>query len=136
MSITATYIETETFNTIHEWKAFRFTIPSIIAGGTSDEIVFTCSDFPKEGEIHTIRVVCASTDFDFSLRGEAGVTTPDISEFYLSQNNDGKIIDLNNSIIWSNNEPTEVNEMYGKITNTDGVNATGLIQFEFIMRRF
>ena len=46
----------------------KFTAPSVVAGGTSDLMLFQLND---QGKIVEVAVSCSSTSFDISLRDSA-----------------------------------------------------------------
>jgi len=144
MAVYATLISSEhifKIRTTEDYKVFTYSFPSVGISATSSEIVFTTPPeedvaLPNEGIISSIRVACASTDYDFSLRETPSLVLPHVDEFYNSTGNNGSIVTSNLGLIWTNEETIEVNKFYGILKNNDGSNATGLITFKFIMKAF
>ena len=108
-------------------KEYSFTIPSIPAGGVSDEYSLPLDVLG--GSIHGLRVVAPlSGDFDFSLRNKAGSSPPSVNEIL-------KVIDVTDGdysayglgIPFRNADSPQTQNLYARVTNTD-VSETGPVE--------
>lgn len=111
---------------------FRYTFPSVAATTTSDEIEF---EFDNQAKIENIRISCDSTNYNFSLRLESGVTPPSIEEIYDVINANDTYLDNRVNVYWGKQTGATEDCLYGVIKNLDS-SATGLITFEFVMTCF
>jgi hypothetical protein len=113
-------------------KQYRFSYATVLAGQTSAEIKLNLD--VKYGSMVGIGVVCpTSVDFDFSLRQKTGVTPPDNDEIIKVENITPGSYKEFFSIPFKNMDAAVIDALYLKVTNTDAVNATGVIAIELLI---
>lgn len=111
-------------------KILRFDIPNVAKSTETADIVLSLSDYKKEiGYISAVNVICASEDFDISLREESGVTRPSIKERYRVEE-----IELFDYEPNANAEFINSGSLYCTITNDDASNDTGVISLEITLQ--
>ena len=130
--VTATLIHRINFPGVQNTCLFRFTVPSVGATSFSDEIEF---ELDNQAKFENIRISCDSTNYNFSLRLESGITPPSIEEIYDVINANDTYLDNRVNVFWGKTASTTEDCLYGIIKNLDSV-TTGLISFEFIMTCF
>ena len=128
----ATLISTHEFRSIQNITRFRFQMPSVAAGTTSEEISLAVSEC-GEGRFVGFKIVCDSTDFDVSIRSNDGVTPPHIDEVLDTENINLEYTDFNIFAYYRNTDGNDL--LYLVIINTDAVNATGVIDFELYLEK-
>jgi hypothetical protein len=106
----------------------RFEIPSVPALTISDEISF---DFSNPSQILNARISCDSSNYDFSLRLESGVTLPSIEEIYKVINISRQEFDDGLNLYWAKPPGPFEDFLYGILKNNDSV-PTGVVTFEFV----
>ena len=130
--IVATLVHQISFPGIDNICLYRFSVPSIGASSISDDIQFALNTPAK---FENIRVSCASTNYDFSIRLESGITLPSLEEIYRAVNLNRTFSDDLIEVWWGKPTGADMNNLYGVITNSSGT-ATGEVTFEFILRCF
>jgi hypothetical protein len=111
-------------------KIIIFSVANVAISSDSGEVVFDLKNI-KSGTLQNVKIKCSSTDFDFDLFSKSGESYPSIYQILRIEesNLEGSGADLSASFI--NSESTQVAKIYGKITNNDGGNATGVIYISF-----
>lgn len=132
--INPTVISVDSYRSAQRLKSWVFEIPSIPIGGTSDEIRLNIGE--TEGAIAAVRIVCASTDYDLSVRVKPSIVLPSIYEVLNVVDIDGSYNEVYEpKIIFSNGEePAEQASIYAVIKNNDTV-MTGAIMMELIISK-
>lgn len=130
--VAATLIHRIDFPGVQNTCLFRYTFPSVGATSISDEIEF---EFDNQAKFENIRVSCASTNYNFSLRLESGVTPPSIEEIYDVVNANDTFLDNRVNVYWGKDTGPNEDCLYGVIKNLDS-SPTGLITFEFVLTCF
>ena len=131
--ITATLIRFIDFTGTDNVCLYRFSIPSVPASTIQPDIKFVLSN---PGKFENIRVACdpacGSTNFNFSLRLEAGSVDKSIEEIYSVINVNKYVFDDNLDIWWA--KPSGIDEdcVYGEIKNNASME-TGELFFEFAL---
>ena len=130
--IDASLIKTYTFRSDEQIVSFKYTIPSINAGGTSDTVRCAIAD-ANEGKLVGFNVSCGSEDFDISLRTAETVVTPSLNEILnilgIFQRKDTTKL----SRYYANEDSEDY--MYLVLTNNDAVNNTGVVSFELLLSK-
>ena len=128
--IDATLVTTHLFRTTQQVTSFVYTVPTVLAGAVSDEIRFAI-DNANEGKIIGVRFICTSTDFDISIRADGGISVPAIEEIYKGSNIYREYSEMDLGLYYCT--PDQEDYLYMVLTNSDAVNATGVIDVEFLI---
>ena len=122
-------IDGEKYKSVRHIRDWRFLIPSIGPGSTSDEIRLPLK---KEGDIICVRTACSSTDYDISLKTKASDPSPTVNEILRVIEIDQSYNETELEIYYSNSDDPETINLYLTITNNDAI-ATGDFVFEIII---
>lgn len=115
-------------------KFYRFTIPSIAAGATSDEYSI---EVPRKGMLVSLGIIApTSVDFDFTLRQKTGITYPDQDIFFAAEDINKQYKDYIFGLPYFNNDTPITNKLYIVIVNTDAINVSGIFQLELAIAHF
>jgi len=112
------------------WE-YTFQAPSILKADTSDVIEFPLSSFFT---LERFKIVCGSLDFSVSIRTKKDLSLPSLYEVLTYDNLNLKNpnnVAVNEYMI--NSDYPETSNLYMVITNTDAVNHTGVIWFQFLI---
>ena len=110
-----------------QWLECYFSLPTILATKTSDTIRFLLSSYVY---IQALKIVCASVDYSLSFRNRKGITVPSLHEILKVNNINLKHQDTEVKVPAINSDSPQEDYLYLVITNTDGANATGIIQMQ------
>ena len=130
--ITPTRIEVRKFagesgDRTQQWLECYFSLPTVLAGATSDTIRFLLSPFVH---LQSLKVSCDSVDYDLSFRNRNGITVPSVHEIFKVTNINLSHYDNDVRVPSINSDSPQEGYLYLVITNTDAVNPTGLIQIQ------
>ena len=130
--ITPTRIEVRKFagesaDRTQQWLECYFSLPTVLAGATSDTIRFLLSPFVH---LQSLKVSCDSVDYDLSFRNRNGITVPSVHEIFKVTNINLSHYDNDVRVPSINSDSPQEGYLYLVITNTDAVHPTGLIQIQ------
>lgn len=124
----ATLISKKKLRSSSQLRVAKYTVGSVGAGNTSDEIRF---NLYNGGKIAQISFECDSANFSVSLRDKQGVTLPSVHEFYSIQNINQFQIALPNYFFA--NDDTELSPYIYMVFTNDGLVATGTINTRILV---
>lgn len=111
----------------------RFSIPTVSASTTS---AYYYVELPAFGYIDAVRVLSAgtSTDYDLYLGSVDNFTVDTMNNFLsLAGLDAGGYNETDLKIYYCNQDTAVSDKVYLKVTNSDAVNATGIISVEFVL---
>ncbi len=135
---TATLVVEQTIgktNDIVRRKRYFFTSPSVAKSESSNVIKFA---LPKRGVLQQLGIACASLNFLINLYNKSdGVALGpyELLATPAATPENKRSLDTNLNISYENHDSLTVpaDFLYAVLTNGDGVNATGVISWEFII---
>jgi hypothetical protein len=110
---------------------YRFTVPTVLAGGSSGEITM---DVARRGIIKGITVVApTSVDFDFELYSKTNAVAPNIDTLLDVESASGMYKLGNINIHYFNDDAVALSRLYFALNNPDLAHATGEIAIELVI---
>lgn len=131
--VPATLVRSISFPGTESIYLYRFTTPSLPVSTISDDLEFTLYSPAK---LEAVRISCSSKNYNFSLRLEPSITLPSIEEIYSVSGVSTSFFDDNIEGWYAKPVGPSQHKLYAIVQNVDTVNLTGLMTFEFVIKRY
>lgn len=136
MATTIATVETVPFLSSDNLIKFSYLITvdagQISVGNDTGELIM---ESVFKGRLMGVVVSCASEDYDFSLRTQAGVTAPSIHEIYQVSSANQTFADFSVGALFTNTDTTKVKNLYFILVNNDASNPTGDIDVQLYISK-
>jgi len=130
----ATQVSAKVFNTAYSYQSTLYVADSI-AVTSEEEITIPLPVY--NGRVESIRIVCASTDYDIYVLDKTGIDPTAGNSIYTLFAKTGINLVCNEivDILFANYDDVAAKQIYLYFVNNDGANATGDITMEWVIQR-